>query len=315
MIKSVIKKILLEFQGDSIDDEDEDVDAYGDLFPENTYQKLFKIIDSDPEKFMSTTLKDLSLGSIDKEFNIIYKYLTEYKERTPYYIPVVFSAREISEFFRDGDYGMQTIVKDLLDGDYDYGIDYECFDVDDWLIDRIDSENMNKLKKLYLTDLDTEESEEDFKEFIESEFDSDIGCAAGDAQHSADINYLHSEIKDEINDYLSRFNGKLTNKIGNDGRINSELEYVGEIEFGELADNPYFFEVTYEELESSYPNIIDIFWKIIELERDYGGRGDEFLPEEQIRINEDKHFRYGGAGDIDWGYFNEILSDKLSMYN
>ena len=314
MIKSVIKKILLEFElRDSTDDE-EDIDMYGDLFPENTYQKLFKIFDSDPEKFMSTTLKDLSLESPEKEFNIIYKYLTDYEERTPYYIPVVFNASEISEFFRDGEYGIQTIVKNLLERDYDYDIDYDCLDVDSWLIEKIDDDNISQLRSFYRENLDGEESEEDFIEFIESEFDSDIGCAAGDAQHSADIEYLHSEILDEINDYLSRFDGKLTTKIEKDGRINDELQYVGQIEFGELVDNPYFYEVTYDELFSSYPNAIDIFWRIIEREREYGVSDNSLLPEEQIRINEDKHFRYNGGGDIDWGYFNEILSDKLSMY-
>ena len=81
-----------------------------------------------------------------------------------------------------------------------------------------------------------------------------------------------------------------------------------------MVDNPYFYEVTYDELFSSYPNAIDIFWRIIEREREYGVSDNSLLPEEQIRINEDKHFRYNGGGDIDWGYFNEILSDKLSMY-
>ena len=313
MIKSVIKKLLLEFGDSSVDDND-DIDKYGNLFPKNVYDRLFKIFDADPEKFMKTTLRDLSLDSTDKEFNIIYKYLTEYEDRTPYYIPVVFNSREISEYFRDGDYGMQSIVKNYLDGDYDYGYDYDCLDVDDWLINRIDGENMNKLKEFYLENLDGEESEEDFKEFIESEFGSDIGCAAWDAQHSADIDDLHSTIKDEIDDYFTKFNGKLVNKIYNNGGISSELQYEGEIELGELANHELFAEVIEDEIGSYYPSPIDIFWKLVEYERDYGTNGDSLLPEEPIRINEDRYFRYGGNGDIDWGYFNEILSDKLSMY-
>jgi hypothetical protein len=308
-MKGTIRKILLEFGDDSTD---EDIDKFGELFPENVYNRLFKIFDSDPEKFMRYTLKDLSLNSTEKEFNIIYKYLTEYKNRTPYYIPVVYTANEISEFFNDGEYGIQTIVKNFLGGDWDYGYDYECFDVDDWLIDKIDQNNMKILKEKYLENLDGEENEEDFKEFIESEYGSDIGCAAGDAQHSADINSLHSDILDEINDYLSRFNGKLTNKVDNQGKVFDELQYEGVIELGELTDNSYFDEVVIDELESSYPSPEEILWKIAEQENYYGGADNPILPDEKIRINEDRHFRYGGNGDIDWDQFNETLLDKLS---
>jgi hypothetical protein len=306
-MKGLIKQILLEFESVSMDD-DGDIDKFGNLFPENVYNRLFKIFDSDPEKFMKSTIKDLSLDSTEKEFNIIYKYLTEYEDRTPYYIPVVFNANEISEFFNDGEYGIQTLVKDFLKSEYDYGYDYECFDVDDWLISRIDNENMNKLKELYLNNLDGEESEEDFKEFIESEYGSDIGCAAGDAQHSADIESLHSEILEKIDDYLSRFNGNLVDTPNG-------KQYEGEIEFGELVDNSLFDEILEDELSSHYPKPVDIFWKIVEQEEYYGAGDNPLLPEEKIRINEDRHFRYGGNGDIDWKYFNEILRDKLSYYN
>jgi glycosyltransferase involved in cell wall biosynthesis len=52
---------------------------------------------------------------------------------------------------------------------------------------------------------------------------------------------------------------------------------------------------------------------IKEKEQDgYGGQYNYFFPDDLIRINTDKHFRYGGAGDIDWEYFNEILSDRLN---
>ena len=65
-------------------------------------------------------------------------------------------------FFNDGEYGIQTIVKNFLEGDYDYGYDYECFDVDDWMIDKIDQNNMKILREKYLENLDGEENEEDF---------------------------------------------------------------------------------------------------------------------------------------------------------
>lgn len=309
MLRGIIKKLLLEFEGVSMDD-DGDIDKFGNLFPKNVYNRLFKIFDSDPETFMSSTLKDLSLDSTEKEFNIIYKYLTEYEDRTPYYIPVVFTSLEISDYFNDGENGIQTLVKNFLRDDYDYGYDYECFNVDDWLINKIDDNNMNKVKELYLNDLDGEESEEDFKEFIESnsEIASDIGCAAGDAQMNADINSLHSDFLSKIDDYFSRFNGKLVDTPNG-------KQYEGEIEIGELVDNSSFDEILEDELSSYYPKPVDIFWKIVESEGYYGAGDNPILPEEKIRINEDRHFRYGGNGDIDWGYFNEILSDRLSYYN
>lgn len=306
-MKDIIKRLLLEFNSDSTDD-DGDIDKFGDLFPKNVYNRLFKIFDSDPETFMSSTLKDLSLDSTEKEFNIIYKYLTEYEDRTPYYIPVVFTSLEISDYFNDGENGIQTLVKNFLRGDYDYGYDYECFNVDDWLINKIDDDNMNKLKELYLKNLDVEESEEDFKEFIESEYGGDIGCAAGDAQMNADIDSLHSDFLSKIDDYFSRFNGKLVDTPNG-------KQYEGEIEIGELVDNSSFDEILEDELSSYYPKPADIFWKIVESEGYYGAGDNPILPEEKIRINEDRHFRYGGNGDIDWGYFNEILSDRLSYYN
>ena len=37
--------------------------------------------------------------------------------------------------------------------------------------------------------------------------------------------------------------------------------------------------------------------------------------DEKPYINTDKHFRYGGAGDMDKDYMNEILSDRLTMEN
>ena len=52
-------------------DDDGDIDKYGNLFPENVYKRLFKIFDSDPETFMSSTLKDLSLDSTEKVYNLI----------------------------------------------------------------------------------------------------------------------------------------------------------------------------------------------------------------------------------------------------
>ena len=43
------------------------------------------------------------------------------------------------------------------------------------------------MKEHYLKDLEGEPSEEDFKEFVESEFGSDIGCGGDARSYSADI--------------------------------------------------------------------------------------------------------------------------------
>jgi hypothetical protein len=75
---------------------------------------------------------------------------------------------------------------------------HECYDFDDYYFDRIDQQNLDLMEEHYLKDLEGEPSEEDFKEFVESEFGSDIGCAASDAQYSADIDVLHSDFEDGI---------------------------------------------------------------------------------------------------------------------
>jgi hypothetical protein len=313
-----IKKILREY-----DDEDKEFDPLNDdLVSKEQYEKVFKIFDSNPDKIFEVLkvfgFKDNELGeTYQKEYNFIHKYLTEYKDRTPKYIRIVFDANDLSDMFVDDrDYDIQKMVKGYLGGDWDYEPIWECMDFDSWLFDKIDESNIKTLKKHYLKNLEGEESEDDFMEFVESEFGSEIGCAASDAQYAADIDYLHSDFENGIEDYLSGFGGKLQRPVDKEGNTGFGLEYVADLEIGELTQSPFFQDSLLGILEHEYPDsFYDIYNDIIESEKEgWSSEYNYFLPEDKISINTDKHFRYGGAGNIDWSYFNEILSDKLSYY-
>ena len=305
------------------DDEDKEFDPLNDdIVSKEQYEKVFKIFDSNPDKIFEVLkvfgFKDDELGQMyQKEYNFIHKYLTEYKDRTPKYIRVVFDADDLSDMFVDDrEYDIQKMVKNYLSGDWEYEPIWECMDFDSWLFDRIDESNIKTLKKHYLKNLEGEESEDDFMEFVETEFGSDIGCAASDAQYAADIDYLHSDFVDGIEDYLSGFGGKLQIPVDKEGNTGFGLEYVADLEIGELAQSPYFEDSLLGILEQQYPDsFYDIYNDIIESEKEsWSSEYKYFLPEDNISINTNKHFRYGGAGNIDWNYFNEILSDRLLDY-
>jgi hypothetical protein len=305
-----MKRILFR-EFDEVENDDLDY-RKDDIFPKKVYEKIFNIFDVDPSNIFGV-LKDLNLDSDDdfegyeKEYNIVYKYLTEHENRTPFYIDFVLDSEDLSKLFNDDrDYDIRKMVKDYFDGEYDYGYDYDCFDVDSWLISKIDSDNMKMLKEKYLEDLDGEGSKEDFMEFIEEEYGTEIGCAAGDAQFHADIDYLHSDFIDGVENYLSNFGGKLIT-------TNSGFEYRGSVEIGDLVNSEHFGELLDDYLSSGYPSSFDdIFYDIKSRESDgYYGTSNYFFPEDLIRINTDKHFRYGGNGDINWNYFNDILSDRI----
>jgi hypothetical protein len=307
MVRGIIKKILLENER-GLDYRSDDI------FPKNLYQRIFKIFDSNPDKVFEV-LRDIELRSDDdfenyeKEYNIVYKYLTEHENRVPFYIDFTLDSEDLSNlFYDDRDYSIRKMVKDYFDGEYEYEHDYDCFDVDSWLISKIDSDNMKTLKEKYIEgNLGDEGSEEDFMEFIEEEYGSEIGCAAGSAQYESDINYLHSDFINGVEDYLSNFSGKLIT-------TNSGFEYRGSVEIGDLVNSENFGEILDDYLSSGYPSsFMDIFYDIKGREIDaYYASNNYFFPEDLIRINTDKHFRYGSAGDIDWAYFNEVLSDRLN---
>ncbi len=316
----LIRKILREYDGD-----DEEVSIFDkEFFTEKVYQKFYRMLDKNIESnpnfifefFKNLQLYDEDIRSEDLESNIIYKYLTEHKDRPDSYIKITFKPYEMSRFFCDSnEYDVQKMVSKYFDFDYDYGADYSCFDFEEYYFDKIDKVNLGIMKEHYLENLEGEASEEDFKEFVEEEFGDYIGCAAGDAQHRVDIELLHSDFEDGIIDYLSYFNGKLQSPVDNEGNKGHGLEYVAEVELGDIASSPEFKEYLHAELAHGYPTFSEILDSI--LEEESGGMKVEynyFLPEDCISIDTDKHFRYGGAGDVDWGYFNEILLDRIDHY-
>ena len=62
-------------------------------------------------------------------------------------------------------------------------------------------------------------------------------------------------------------------------------------------------------------SFLEILDGILEDEREgWGMEYNSFLPEDCIGINSDKHFKYGGAGTIDWKFFNEVLFDRIDYY-
>jgi hypothetical protein len=278
-------------------------------------ERVMRMMDDDPDFFMKEMLPGMNLSN-EQEINIIYNYLTNYK-RKDYYVPVHFDSEELSNFFSgDRDYDMQHYAKKYFEQDYDYDYNYDCYDFDSYYFDMIDRVNVGTMREKYLEGLDGEGTEEGFMEFVESEFGDVIGCAMADAQNSADIDYLHSDIRNGAEDYLSEFNGIISNKVDKDGNRGWKLEFNGKREIGDVVNSEMFKETLYDHVDSGYSLLSDIFNDIFSVEREGDNRyyDNVLLPEEYIYIDTDKHFRYGGAGDVDPQYFNEILSDKLSWH-
>lgn len=307
-MKKIIRKILRE------QEVDEEVDPFNDdLFTPKYMERLMVKMDDNPDFFMLSLLPAMDFTN-DQEINIIYNYLTNYK-RKDYYVPVHFDAEELSNFFPNKDYDMQHYAKKYFEQDYDYDYNYDCYDFDSYYFDMIDRVNVGTMREKYLEDLDGEGTKEGFMEFVESEFGDVIGCAMADAQNSADIDYLHSDIRNGVEDYLSEFNGKIDNDVDKDGNRGWKLEFNGKREIGDVVNSEMFKETLYDHVDSGYSLLSDIFNDIFSIEREGDNYYDNvLLPNEEVYINTDKHFRYGGAGDIDPQYFNEILSDKLSYH-
>ena len=308
-MKKIIRKILRE------QEVDKEVDPFNDdLFTPKYMEKLMVKMDDDPDFFMGEILPSMKFTN-NQEINIIYNYLTNYK-RKDYYVPVHFDAEELSNFFsEDRDYDIQHYAKKYFEQDYDYDYNYDCYDFDTYYFDMIDSVNVGTMREKYFEGLDGEGTKEGFMEFVESEFGDVIGCAMADAQNSADIDYLHSDIRNGAEDYLSEFNGIISNDVDKDGNRGWKLEFNGKREIGDMVNSELFKETLYDHVDSGYSLLSDIFDDIFSIEREGDNYYDNvLLPEEKIDINTDKHFRYGGAGDVDPQYFNEILSDKLSWH-
>lgn len=309
-MKKIIRKILRE------QEEDKEVDPFNDyLFTPKYMERLMVKMDEDPDFFMKEILPGMKFTD-EQEINIIYNYLTNYN-RKDYYVPVHFDAEELSNFFsEDRDYDIQHYAKKYFEQDYDYGYDYDCYDFDSYYFDMIDRVNVGTMREKYFEGLDGEGTKEGFMEFVESEFGDVIGCAMADAQNSADIDYLHSDIRNGVEDYLSEFNGIIANDVDKDGNRGWKLEFNGSREIGDVVNSEMFKDTLYDHVDSGYSLLSDIFNDIFSIERGgvFNYYDNVLLPNEEVYINTDKHFRYGGAGDIDPQYFNEVLHDKLMYY-
>ena len=136
-----------------------------------------------------------------------------------------------------------------------------------------------------------------------------------EVQHSADVDALHMDFKNSVDDYLSEFNGKIDNEVDKDGNSGWRLEFNGKREIGDVVNSEMLKEFLFDHVENGYSTLSELFNDIFSVE--IGGENyydNVLLPEEKISINTDRHFRYGGAGDVDPQYFNEALSDKLSWH-
>ena len=310
-MENLIRKILRE------QEEDKEVDPFNDtLFAPKFMERVMRMMDDDPDFFMKEMLPGMNLSE-EQEINIIYNYLTQY-DRKKYYVPVHFDADELSNLFEDDrDYDIQSMVKKYFQQGYQddhYG--YDCFDFDMYWFDMIDKDNINTMREKYVHEsFGDNPNEEEFKEFVEEEFGNDIGCAMAEVQHSADVDALHMDFKNSVDDYLSEFNGKIDNEVDKDGNSGWRLEFNGKREVGDVVNSEMFKEFLFDHVENGYSTLSELFNDIFSVEMDGENYYDNvLLPEEKISINTDRHFRYGGAGDVDPQYFNEALSDKLSWH-
>lgn len=309
-MKNLIRKILNE------QEEDKEIDPFNDtLFSPKFMEKMMVKMDEDPNFFMEEILPSMKF-STDQEINVVYNYLTTYN-RKDYYVPVHFDAEELSNlFYDDRDYDIQHMSKKYFQQDYEYHYDYDCYGFDTYYFDMIDKVNVDYMREKYIETLPDEPSNEGFMEFVKEEYGDEIGCAMADAQQSADVDALHKDFKDSVLDYLSEFNGELGHPILDDnGAMGYDLEFNGSREIGDAVNSEMFKETLYDHVQSGYSTLSHIFSDVLSVEREDENYYDNvLLPEEKIQINTDRHFRYGGYGDVDPTYFNETLHDKLTWH-
>ena len=262
---------------------------------------VFKIIDRvGIQKFIGEYLRDMGL-TLDEEENLIWEYFSGYGGGCDEYVNFVLETNEISEMFRDGDYGIRSLVKGFLEDDYDYTYDgYECY-YDEYQLDDINEENMKTIVKIYKSQKDEDES---LKDFIKrSELENIIGCAYSDAQQSADIRALHDDFLDGVHEVTEKIEGKW------DWNTHT---LKGRISVCELMNHEDAFEIISDSLEHGYvwEDIVDLIvdkeWKHI-----WNGDEGEVLFGEPVTIDEYRHVRYGGAGTLDTKEFNEYLYNRL----
>jgi len=261
----------------------------------------FKIIDRDGiNKFIGEHLRHMGLTT-EEEIKLIWDYFKEYDGGCDDYVDFGIEAEEISYMFRDGDYGIQNLVKKFLKDDYDYEYgDYECY-YDEYQLDDINEENMKSIIKIYETQ---KEEDETLRDFIKHQDMSDIiGCAYSSAQHSADISALHEDFLDGVHEVTDKIEGKW------DWNTHT---LKGKISVCDIMNHEDALPILTDSLESGY-DWSDVVGIIVDGEFDsvFSGDEGEVLFGEPINIDEYKHFRYGGAGTIDKQEFNEQLYSRL----
>ena len=302
-------------------EEDKEVDPFDDtLFPPKFMEKMMVKMDEDPDFFMKEILPSMGF-STNQEANVVYNYLAIYN-RKAYYVPVHFDAEELSNlFYDDRDYDIQHMAKKYFQQDYDYHYDYDCYGFESYYFDMVDKVNVDWMREKYFEGFDGDRDEvynkEGFMEFVEEEFGDEIGCAMADAQQSADVDALHMDFNDSVLDYLSDFDGKLEYPVLDEetGARGYSLEFFGRREIGDVIISELFKETLYDHIHSGYSTLPEIFSDVLNVEREEENYYDNvLLPEEKIQINTDRHFRYGGYGDVDPTYFNETLHDKLTWH-
>ena len=282
-MKNLIKNILKE-----------QYNSEGETLPEKAKNKLWKMFD---RIGIEKTLIHLDF-ELDVLTDLIEGYYLNYSE--PKYNPeieVVFNVGDIASLFSTD---MEDIVKNYLNGDFDYPF-HDCFDYDsNWMLDDISEENMSFMRKSAFTAVG--EDEDEIEEYIGERFGDLIGCAHSEAQQDADTGELHKDIDSEIESFFSDIRGKWSwDTHFFDGRVTMK----------ELSRSNWFRGALENELEfGSDINWDDVESNIWEYEMDNIGYDSVFFPD-KMYIDEDKHFRYGGAGNMDKGYLNEMLYDRL----
>jgi len=291
------------------------------MFPDKFYQKkIFNMIDKDPEHFMKEVLGNLGF-EIGEEFDILYNYFVNYDDRKSYYIEFSIYPDDISKFFDDRDYGLEELVKNYLEGDWD-SMDWynESFPYDDHMLSYINDASWKFIMKILKTNnvVDAEElvsgnienkKLEDHYELMEDTIDDVqqiIAHSITEAQADADISYLHDDILDSINDFFLH---------GEFDRL--EGKFIGSIELGDVfGRNSDGIERLESDLEEAYPSLVKVVHDLLGDELSEWGWKREgeyiFTSNEKPYINTDKHFRYGGAGTMNEIYFNDMLVDRLS---
>jgi hypothetical protein len=292
-MKDLIKKILLEQSWNDSDHEP---------IPDKILDKFYKFID---KVGPADALPLLHIDDAKRQHDIIMSYYNDYGGNWSSELPITFNAENISTLFPSD---VEEIAEKYLKNEYEYDGHYECYDYDHyWMWDSIDEENQKLILDKVKEDVVDIDDEDEVIDMIRTEFGSDIGCAFADAQHDADINYLHSEISEQVDEFLQNFKGTWDYESG---------EFHGTIEFSDLIRSEYFSELLESELEDSMVLDLDyLMVQVIEKEFDEiqtGWVGTTDIFPHEIYLDVDKHFRYGGAGDMDITYMNDILTDRLS---